>query len=347
MGAPPCVNVASRARRIAPRPGHQPVGVVPIPARSPPRSRGMAAPPTAPVKPTAPAKSKIVTPAVPRCPTGTPPTSPSARPAVPDATNPRRVIVPGAIDHHPVLHFRSPVAGRIPLIHVLRGSTVDLHVGHIMQRRTWRDRVDYGGYRCGDRPWSIQRGGGIPDSIPAGVPQMLVHLDNRRAGVHYVVKRRAGDGLQPWRAVELRLPHQSGSRHSRALRDAVGDEGFACLPCPRHTRFHILLRAAVGDLGKIRWQAIRRDELPGPVKGSGPAPTARDQHVALLIAEELEDVTGRIGRVKEVGAGDRHKVGLAVEQDQFGRRRGNKNVRCGCLSERRRVAIERAALPRQ
>ena len=89
-----------------------------------------------------PAKSVIEAPIIPGRPARAPAKTPGARPAVPDVSDPGRVIVARAIDYHVILDFCSPIAGGIAFIDEIGHCTVNLYISQVVQRRIgWDVRI--------------------------------------------------------------------------------------------------------------------------------------------------------------------------------------------------------------
>ena len=100
----------------------------------------------------APAKSETETPVIPRSPARPPAESPGHRIPIPNAPDPRWVVITRTIDHYTVFHLRSQVARRVTFVHIIRLAAINAHVGHVMQGRTGGNGINHGRNEAGHGP---------------------------------------------------------------------------------------------------------------------------------------------------------------------------------------------------
>src|ERR1051325_1501934 len=103
----------------------------------------------------APAKSECEAPIVPWVPARAPSEAPAYRIAIPDRSNPRRIIVAVTVYDDTVFDFCSHIARSVTVVDYILVRPVHMNISEIVERRTGRDRVNHGWDRIGDSPRTI------------------------------------------------------------------------------------------------------------------------------------------------------------------------------------------------
>ena len=174
-----------------------------------------------------------------------------------------------------------------------------------------------------------------PHAFLARIPRLVVHADHGRRGVEHVLQRRAVDGRELGLAVRLRREACALDVDARRGRNLICDQRLLCLARAGDRSLHVFLGAAVGYLREVLRQTLCGDELPGAVGRFRAEPAPAQQHIRLLVGEQLEDVRGRVLHVQQRGPADRDVIGLAFRNDELGRRDGDDDLRSRPGSERR------------
>ncbi|MNK81153.1 hypothetical protein D3C87_1008930 [compost metagenome] len=167
-----------------------------------------------------------------------------------------------------------------------------------------------------------------PHTVLYRVPVLGVDHDDGRRAVHHILQWRALDALELRFAVELRRGHfQLAFLDGRRLRNAGRNRRFFGLRRSRNRSLDVLFGAVVGNVGKVRRQFVCRGKRPRALHVAGAEPAAGDQHITVLVANFLEDMSGGVGHVEQLGALDWLPLRGAVGDDQLGGCRGDVDLR--------------------
>ena len=238
---------------------------------------------------------------------------------VPDAADPRRIRIARPVDDGAVRRDHgAEVAWRIADVYDRRRGFVDAHIGHIVQRRRRWNCVDHIRHHAGDDPRTADLRGLEPHAGGDRVVARRAHLDQRRRRVDDVIQRRALDRRVLRGPVEVRREVRTIlQRNGCRLRNGVSNQRFLRLRRAGHRRQHRARQRRRRDLREIRRQRVAGDKGPRPPHPRRLEPAASEQRVVIVAGGLDEHVAGGVGRPEQVGAHDRHEIGLALEYDQL------------------------------
>ena len=105
---------------------------------------------------------------------------------------PVRVVIAGAVDNSRVVHIGTGVAWQVAYVHYVVRVTVNTHVGNVINRRGWWNRIDDVGYRGRNGPRTGRAACHKPHCVIDGIV-CFVYFDHWCRRIQRVIHRRVFD----------------------------------------------------------------------------------------------------------------------------------------------------------
>src|SRR4029077_1946385 len=152
--------------------------------------------------------------------------------SIPVTANIRRIVPTRAVHNRRGgrRHHRAVIPGSVAHVYDIRRGAVYLDVSDVMERGTWRNRVDRWRNRRCHCPRPIRRSPHEPDRILDSVVVLVMYLDDRGRGVYRVVQVCAFDLLELGISVVLDLQLSLVASYRGCLRYGVRDQCFLGRP---------------------------------------------------------------------------------------------------------------------